>query len=359
MKVTVTNSKKQTPVEPKGSLEVTKVAQDDPAKVLAGAEFALYDKAGKRVRLVQTTDSDGKATFSDLPYDDYILEELTAPNGYAIDQAKYEVTIGSSAVKVTVTNSKKQTPVEPKGSLEVTKVAKDDSAKVLAGAEFALYDKAGKRARLVQTTDADGKATFSDLPYDDYILEELTAPNGYAIDQAKYEVTIGSSAVKVTVTNSKKQTPVEPGNPGNPGGNPEEPGGNPDTPSNPGTPVNPGKPETPTGEKIVTDEETPKGGVTPKEPSTKTPEVPPVQIDEEETPKGGVTPKEPEAPTPVVPSIEIVDEETPKGGVPKVAVPALPQTGEANPLPMYIAGIALIAAGLYARRKSMKSKKGL
>ncbi|WP_246772663.1 MSCRAMM family protein, partial [Paenibacillus polymyxa] len=67
-----------------GSLEITKVDEDDHNKVLSGARFALYDKDQKRAPLVQTTNSDGKIVFSSLSYDDYILEELTAPEGYKI-----------------------------------------------------------------------------------------------------------------------------------------------------------------------------------------------------------------------------------------------------------------------------------
>ncbi|MCZ4151276.1 hypothetical protein BZG21_43595, partial [Escherichia coli] len=73
------------------------------------------------------------------------------------------------------------------GSLEVTKVDKDDDTKLLAGAKFVLYDKAGKRAPMVKTTDEEGKILFTKLLYDDYVLEELAAPEGYKIDQSAWD----------------------------------------------------------------------------------------------------------------------------------------------------------------------------
>ncbi len=61
------------------SLELTKVDQDMPDKVLPGAQFALYGKGQKRAPLNQTTNTEGKIIFSSLLHDDYILEEWAAP----------------------------------------------------------------------------------------------------------------------------------------------------------------------------------------------------------------------------------------------------------------------------------------
>ncbi|MBE0338002.1 LPXTG cell wall anchor domain-containing protein [Paenibacillus sp. 23TSA30-6] len=101
-----------------GSLEVTKVDQDHPDKVLSGARFALYDKSQKRAPLIQTTNADGKILFNSLLYDDYILEELAAPAGYKITTSKTAVKIDatvkqSSGIKQIVVTNEKETPVDP------------------------------------------------------------------------------------------------------------------------------------------------------------------------------------------------------------------------------------------------------
>jgi len=61
------------------------------------------------------------------------------------------------------------------------------------------------------------------------------------------------------------------------------------------------------------------------------------------------------------PTIDIPDEPTPKGGVePKSGtggdVQTLPKTGEPSRLPYYLTGAALIGLGIYARRRSAKTK---
>lgn len=345
-----------------GSLEVTKVDKDDPAKPLAGAKFALYDKAEKRAPLVRTTDASGKLLFTGLLYDDYILEELAAPEGYTIDEKKRNVTIDSSVTsqgntkKITVTNSKKAPPVEPTGSLEVTKVDQDDLNKPLAGAKFSLSDKEGKRAPLVQTTDADGKLLFTKLPYGDYVLEELEAPAGYVIDTVKHTITIDAETVKVdnthkvVITNRKKPDTGNPGNPdngGNPGGG-GDPGDNGEEPKEPVTPTTPVNPPT-TGE--------PKAPVTPTNP-------PLTEVPDEEVPRGGPTPSQPPKDESTV---EVEEEDVPRGGpvpaptpnpspAPEVPVSTLPKTGEASRNPFYLTGLALVALGIWLGRRQLKSK---
>ncbi|MDP4096381.1 SpaA isopeptide-forming pilin-related protein [Paenibacillus sp. P96] len=294
------------------------------------------------------------------------------------------------------------------GSLQVTKVDEDDAAKTLAGAKFALYDKAGKGTPIVKTTDADGKILFAKLLYGDYILEELAAPEGYTVEQATWSVKIDSSiqsqgnVKKMTVTNHKEEPvepgepsnptdptdPTEPGNPGNPTdpgnpGNPTDPGGPsnpgspgnpsnpsnpgtpggskddddddndpglpPSTPSNPGTPSDPGTPSnpgTPPGEVEVPDEDTPRGEpTTPQTPSTGEPEIPTVDIDEEDTPRGeGEQKPETQKPKPQTPTSE-------------TQVSMLPQTGEASRYPFYLAGLGLIALGVWLGRKRNTMKQ--
>ncbi|CAH0120219.1 hypothetical protein PAE9249_02735 [Paenibacillus sp. CECT 9249] len=227
------------------------------------------------------------------------------------------------------------------GSLEVTKTDKADSSKRLAGAKFALYDAKGERTPIVRTTNEEGKILFSKLLYGEYILEELAAPDGYVIDDAKINITIVSSIAqdafvkKITVTNSKKRTPVDPGNPSNPGnpGNPQEPGGS-TTPPGTSTPADPDPVNPPAETEEIDDEETPLGGVDPEEPPADRPEDPLVEVDDENIPRGGV-------------------DETPKGDKPG---PLLPKTGEDSHWPFYATGLALIVLGGFMGRKRTKQQ---
>ncbi|AZS17935.1 LPXTG cell wall anchor domain-containing protein [Paenibacillus lutimineralis] len=239
------------------------------------------------------------------------------------------------------------------GSLEVTKVDRDDKTKLLAGAKFALYDKAGKRTPIVKTTDADGKILFTKLLYDDYILEELAAPEGYKIEQATWSVTIDSSITsegnvkKITVTNYKEEPvkpgepsePTDPGNPGNPG-NPSNPGspGNPSNPSDPGTPNHPTEGQPP---------------ITPSNPGTPPGEV---ELADEDIPRGEpeLQKSEPEKSEPEKPALQTPGSKTPTS---EISVSTLPKTGEASRYPFYLAGLGLIALGVWLGRKRITLKQ--
>ncbi|MMZ46026.1 Collagen binding domain protein [compost metagenome] len=262
------------------------------------------------------------------------------------------------------------------GSLEITKVDEDDHNKVLSGARFALYDKNQKRAPLVQTTNSDGKIVFSSLSYDDYILEELTAPEGYKITAPKTEIKIDttikqSSGIKQIVITNKKDTPVDPGP-----GTPTDPG----TPTNPGTPTDPGTPTSPgSGKKHDKDPEITEPPATPVTPvTTEEPKIiededvplgvpvieqPPVEPEAQPSAEPGVQPETPEADPHQEPSppVKIEEDPVPKGVIRLPAekpenpsdpghtpkVDTLPKTGENSPAPFYVSGMFLILLGAY------------
>ncbi|WP_053373840.1 collagen binding domain-containing protein [Paenibacillus sp. FJAT-27812] len=184
-----------------GSLEVTKVDKDNNATVLEGAKFELFNVAN--VSLGQkTTAANGKVSFTDLPYGNYVLKEISAPAGYSIDgSGQVNVTINAAAVTQKVEN--KKIPVVLLGSLEVTKVDSANIAAVLAGAKFELFNSANV-SQGQKTTDASGKITFTDLPYGNYVLKEISAPAGYTmIGNGELSVTINAPTNAKQVENTK------------------------------------------------------------------------------------------------------------------------------------------------------------
>ncbi|MEK4044516.1 SpaA isopeptide-forming pilin-related protein [Paenibacillus sp. FSL H8-0048] len=198
---------KQIPAEVFGSLKLTKVAEQDTSKKLEGAEFALYDSAKKLVASGKT-DADGVLEFKSLKLGTYTLKELTAPAGYVLNATEQTVTINSGVQKVLAPITNKLIPVEILGSLKVTKVAGEDTNKKLAGAEFGLYDSA-KKLVVSGKTDANGELVFTSLKLGNYILKEITAPEGYVLSVTEHPVTIDSGVQKVLlpITNQKVTTP--------------------------------------------------------------------------------------------------------------------------------------------------------
>nr|WP_275005292.1 SpaA isopeptide-forming pilin-related protein [Niallia taxi] len=191
IKQTVTN------VEVKGTLEIQKVDKETE-KPLVDAEFTIYNAGGKEVAKGKTN-TEGKATFVNLPYGKYTYKETAAPEGYVRNETTFtfEIREDGKIIKQTVTNK------EIKGTLEIQKIDKE-TEKPLANAEFAIYDATDKEV-VNGKTNAEGKVTFANLPYGKYIYKETAAPEGYVQNENtfSFEVTEDGQIIKQTVTNKE------------------------------------------------------------------------------------------------------------------------------------------------------------
>ncbi|MEC3460116.1 MSCRAMM family protein, partial [Bacillus thuringiensis] len=146
----------------KGSVEITKIDKDSQ-KVLEGVVFEVQDEQGKVVTEVKT-DKDGKAKISDLSVGKYKLVETKSLPGYKklTEPVSFEITKGMT----TVLSLKVENEQLDKGSVEITKVDKDNK-KALKGVVFEVQDEAGTVVKEVKT-DKDGKAKISDLSVGKY-----------------------------------------------------------------------------------------------------------------------------------------------------------------------------------------------
>ena len=168
---------KATVADKVGSLTINKV-DADTGKALAGVTYRLFDSAGNKVADV-TTGTDGKAVFSDLPLGSYTYQEISAPEGYVVDNTKYPITITTETLHIT----ESRTNAMAKGSLTVRKV--DVTGSPLAGAELLLETSAdGQTWTAVGkiTTDKTGIAKWDDLKIGaQYRVTETKAPAGYTL----------------------------------------------------------------------------------------------------------------------------------------------------------------------------------
>lgn len=194
-----------------GSLKITKQDKDD-ASLLDGATFSIYKDANCTDRVATAITSSGVLTFSGLELGrTYYYRETAAPSGYVLDTTIHQITIGDGTEvedqleEVVVKNTKEL------GNIVVYKI--DDSATPvrLSGVEFALYQSDGTTPVLdsssnpyVVTTDDEGKAAFSNLPFGDYIVEETATAEGYRITTADTAVTVKQLGdTEVTIINEK------------------------------------------------------------------------------------------------------------------------------------------------------------
>ena len=188
---------KATVTEDKGSLTINKT-DADTGKALAGVTYRLYDSAGNKIADA-ITGADGKAIFSDLPLGSYTYQEISAPEGYVLDDTKYQITIATEALNITET----RTNTMAKGSLTVRKV--DVTGSPLAGAELLLETSTdGKNWTEVGkiTTDKTGIAQWNDLNIGvQYRVTETKAPAGYTLmTEPLFTGTLDSDSPDVTIT---------------------------------------------------------------------------------------------------------------------------------------------------------------
>ena len=202
------------------SIEIHKHDSEDKQKKLAGAEFAVTDSRGFTKTV--TTDASGKASITELLYDDYTIREIKAPKGYALSDKEYSVKktelVHGSPVVIEAANK------YILGSVTIKKVDHENPEKLLEGAKFNVTDENGSLLKWkaegdVYTLDergssviTAGRVTLKDLPEGTYTLTEIDAPSGYAILDGSRTFTITeanmTAPLEIKVENLLRRTAV-------------------------------------------------------------------------------------------------------------------------------------------------------
>lgn len=145
---------------------------------IMGVEFAIADKHGKIIELVET-DKTGWAYSQVLQPGDYIVTETKAAQGYGLDKTEHRVEIedGKNFI-LRLTN-------EPGVPIYIVKVDAE-TQEPLAGAKFELrYDNGHGDCAYIGTyiTDEYGRITTEPVMPGFYMLKETVAPKGYALPE--------------------------------------------------------------------------------------------------------------------------------------------------------------------------------
>ena len=181
---------------------------------LAGAVFGLFEADGTTPvanpygagQATATSDASGLVTFTGFEAKDYVVKELTPPDGYqpstdVIKVSASELKAADNLVvdKGTVVN-KPFTSIPPTPptvdkpelklySIQLHKV--NNEGKPLVGAVFGLFEADGTtpvanpygEGQATATSDANGLVTFTGLVAKDYVVKEITAPEGYQLSE--------------------------------------------------------------------------------------------------------------------------------------------------------------------------------
>ena len=214
------------------SIQLHKVNQE--GKALAGAVFGLFEADGttpvanpygEGQATATSSDEEGKkglVTFIGLEAKDYVVKELTAPEGYqlstdVIKVSTSELKAATNLVvdKGTVVN-KPFTSIPPTPptvdkpelklySIQLHKV--NQEGKALVGAVFGLFEADGTTpvsnpygaGQATATSDANGLVTFTGLEAKDYVVKELTAPDGYQLSDEVIKILASDLVVSNSV----------------------------------------------------------------------------------------------------------------------------------------------------------------
>lgn len=185
------------PVEGKVTIFKT---DDGSGEKLVGAGFRICDTEGNAVAEGYTGE-EGTVSF-ELRYGKYTVAEFEAPKGYVLDEAPYsfEVTEHGQKISIDMANTK------IKGKIVISKVDAD-TEELLPDAGFRIYDVNGEVIREGRT-DKNGNVEF-DLEFGTYYYQEFDAPEGYEVNDEKYEFTITEDGQVVSVIMTNKAIPKE------------------------------------------------------------------------------------------------------------------------------------------------------
>ncbi len=157
-------------------------------KPLSGANLILYriSEDGKKEKIDEWTSTEKTHRINYASQGTYLLHEESSPLGYrkAAD-IEFEVKETGAVQQINMKDEKIYTYIK------VKKVASNDHAKVLSGAEFTLFsdeactDEIGKAVG-----NKDGISLFDHIPYSTVYLKETKAPEGYNISADVVKVVI-------------------------------------------------------------------------------------------------------------------------------------------------------------------------
>lgn len=182
----------------RGNLEVTKTSEDG---LNEGIKFHLYGTSysGLKVDEYAVTDKNGIATFNDvLIGNDYTIKEIDTASKYVVPKSQNANIEWNKTTEKTFNNVLKKFTVAVTKADDETGSAQGDAT--LVGAVYGIYN--GNELIDKYTTDANGNFTTKEYVCGDkWTLRELTASEGYLLDETVHK--IGAESKNYTVESNK------------------------------------------------------------------------------------------------------------------------------------------------------------
>lgn len=199
------------PIENKliyGSVSGKKI--DENGEALGGALIGIFkadetEFTKEHAIMTATSEKDGSFSFAKVPYGQWIVREIEAPEGFVLDDTSYEVNIGENEQVIEV----KITDEYIHGNIELTKVDADYPDNKLTGATFEVYKDVNGDGKLDDDDElignleetATGIYEMKELLYGKYLVRETKAPEGFVLDKGVYSVFIEKDETTYKVEN--------------------------------------------------------------------------------------------------------------------------------------------------------------
>lgn len=197
-------------------VQITK-ADAETGNPLDGAVYGVYRNSActDLVTEISATGEDGisYSDYFDAGLETVYVKEITAPEGYVINKTVYPVHVSAGQ---TVEISAVDTRVKGKITVEKQDVDTEEflpqGDAQLAGAVYGLYARADiqnpdgtgvlyEAGSLIaqQTFGENGEIVFENLYLGEMYIKEITAPEGYLLDETEYDVTLSYEGQEVEV----------------------------------------------------------------------------------------------------------------------------------------------------------------
>ena len=181
----------------RGKVEGVKTNKDNDK--LEGATIGIFKidttEFTEKTAIVTTkTDKDGAFSFNNIPYGEWVVKEIAAPAGYAVDATQHHIYISDDGVVINVTMVDKQVQIS---KTDIT------GEKEVVGAELTITDESGNVIDSWTSTDTAHYANGL-IEGHKYTLTEKTAPLGYAV-ATSVEFVVSTDKVTQQVTMIDKQ----------------------------------------------------------------------------------------------------------------------------------------------------------
>lgn len=192
----------------RGQITIYKINEDD--EPLAGVKFGLYspdDTNFENPILTQETNADGIAVFSEIPYGNWVIREISTLEGYVKDETAtpYDITTDGQEEEQTVVNDYLR--------VYITKVNEEDTSVMLTEAEFSVYSDSNNNGKydksdelvtkFVEDDVISGLYVVKGLHYGTYFVKETKAPYGYNLDNNAYKIVIDANTKDFYLSNEK------------------------------------------------------------------------------------------------------------------------------------------------------------